>query len=216
MSNIIEKLILVQSEVKVPKNSVNSYGGFNYRSVEDILETVKPILKKYNLLLTLRDEIEGVGERVYIKGIAALRDVDNSSIETYAYAREMISKKKMDDSQMTGCASSYARKYALNGLFALDDTKDADTNEFQQEKIIKERMMTQLEKCQKTAEERASHIQPLTEAEKTEIEHAIWVIANEKKLIQSINEYLQKQQVTELRDLPDGKLQEIYERIKRH
>ena len=125
---IIQKLAAIQAELKAPKGQYNSYGGYNYRSCEDILEAVKPLLKKEGLALILSDNIEEVGGRVYVKATATILDSGDagSSIGVAAYAREAETRKGMDDSQVTGSASSYARKYALNGLFAIDDTKDAD------------------------------------------------------------------------------------------
>lgn len=123
-----EKVVAVQSELKAPKNQYNSFGEYKYRSCEDILEGVKPLLKKYGLYLKLSDAVELIGDRYYIKATATLSDGDNC-ISTSAYAREALEKKKSDVSQVTGAASSYARKYALNGLLAIDDTKDADSVE---------------------------------------------------------------------------------------
>lgn len=121
-----QKVVAVQSELKAPKGQYNSFGEYNYRSCEDILEGVKPLLKKYGLYLTIDDAVELIGDRYYIKATATLSDGDNH-ISTSAYARESLEKKKLDVSQVTGATSSYARKYALNGLLAIDDTKDADT-----------------------------------------------------------------------------------------
>ena len=141
--SIYEKLSLIQSELKAPKNRRNSFGNYNYRSAEDILEEAKPICKKHQTTLLLSDELVNIGERYYIKALARLVDFDGiSSVETTAFAREEESKKGMDGSQITGTASSYARKYALNGLFNIDDTKDADTDEYtkttkQEDKITK-------------------------------------------------------------------------------
>lgn len=125
---IIQKLAAIQAELKAPKNQENKFGGYKYRSCEDILEAVKPLLKKEGLALILSDNIEEVGGRVYVKATATILDSGDagSSIGVAAYAREAETRKGMDDSQVTGSASSYARKYALNGLFAIDDTKDAD------------------------------------------------------------------------------------------
>lgn len=125
MGNIDERLIHIQAEIKAPKGQYNSYGGYKYRSCEDILEAVKPLLKKEKVTLTISDDIIEVGGRVYVKATATLSDGEDT-ISTSAFAREAEAKKGMDDSQITGSASSYARKYALNGLFAIDDTKDAD------------------------------------------------------------------------------------------
>jgi len=129
--NIKEKLMNIQQELKAPKGQRNSFGNYNYRSCEDILESVKPILSKYKCVLTISDELVNIGERYYIKAQATLADVeDQDMVSNIAYARESLEKKGMDDSQITGATSSYARKYALNGLFAIDDTKDADTDEY--------------------------------------------------------------------------------------
>lgn len=120
------KLIQVQNELKAPKSQYNSFGNYNYRNCEDILEAVKPLLAKHGLLLTITDDVVFIGERYYIKAVATVTD-GNKSISSTAYAREELSKKGMDSSQITGSASSYARKYALNGLFCIDDTRDADS-----------------------------------------------------------------------------------------
>lgn len=126
--SIYEKLLNIQSELKAPKGQYNSFGKYKYRSCEDILEAVKPLCVKNGLCLTLTDSIEIIGNRYYIKATAVITDGE-SKVETTAYAREDENKKGMDGSQITGSASSYARKYALNGLFDIDDTKDADTGE---------------------------------------------------------------------------------------
>lgn len=121
----IERVIAVQSQLKAPKNQRNDFGGFNYRSCEDILEAVKPLLKAEGLCLTITDDIVMVGDRYYVKATATLTDGERS-LPNQAFAREPEERAKMDGSQVTGSASSYARKYALNGLFAIDDNKDAD------------------------------------------------------------------------------------------
>lgn len=125
---ITDKLIAIQQALKAPKGQYNSFGGYNYRSCEDILEAVKPILAKENVALTISDEIVEVGGRIYVKATATLHDPSDAELfaQTSAYAREEESKKGMDAAQLTGATSSYARKYALNGLFAIDDNKDAD------------------------------------------------------------------------------------------
>ena len=127
--SIYAKLIEIQSELNVPKNLYNSFGKYNFRNCETILEVAKPICKKHGTLLFLNDDIELIGERYYVKATATLTD-GKESIEVHAYAREEENKKGMDGSQITGTASSYARKYALGGLFNLDDNKDADSNEY--------------------------------------------------------------------------------------
>lgn len=126
----MKELLQIQSELKAPKGQYNSFGKYKYRSCEDILEAVKPLCVKYGVILTLSDEIVQVGERYYIKATANLSKEGCSDVSVTAYAREALDKKGMDDSQITGTASSYARKYALNGLFCIDDTKDADTDEY--------------------------------------------------------------------------------------
>ena len=166
--NIYEKLLAIQSELKAPKGQYNSFGKYKYRSCEDILEAVKPICAKHKVVLTLSDEIivlgEGLsqsqiikddaeeqethivtrGQRYYIKATATLYNIEadaNGAIQKVgntAYAREEENKKGMDGSQITGTASSYARKYALNGLFCIDDTKDADTDEYQKQQQEKD------------------------------------------------------------------------------
>jgi len=126
-----EKLMRIQTEIKAPKNLYNKFGKYYYRNAEGICEAVKPYLEKENCSLRLTDQIVEVGTRIYVKATAILQNnEDNEVIYTEAFARESAEKKGMDDSQITGTASSYARKYALNGLFLLDDTKDADSDEY--------------------------------------------------------------------------------------
>lgn len=123
----MKELINIQSELKAPKSQFNSFGKYSYRSAEDILETVKPLLKKYDCLLTISDEMVVLGDRYYVKATATLSAKDGNYTSTTAYAREEEVKKGMDASQITGSTSSYARKYALNGLLCIDDTKDSDS-----------------------------------------------------------------------------------------
>tara|TARA_R100001086_G_C11787809_1_gene245411 strand:+ start:480 stop:926 length:447 start_codon:yes stop_codon:yes gene_type:complete len=125
--NIRQKLQGIQSSLKAPKGQTNTFGGYRYRSAEDILEALKPLLGEWGCSLVIQDEMVEVGGRVYVKATANLIDNDSESVlSTTAYAREAEAKRGMDDAQITGSASSYARKYALNGLFAIDDTKDPD------------------------------------------------------------------------------------------
>lgn len=127
-----EKLMHIQHELKAPKNLRNNFGGYNYRNAESILEALKPLLVKYGATVTITDTIEDIGDRIYVKATASFYGADSSApIEVTAYAREADSKKGMDDAQVTGATSSYARKYALNGLFLLDDTQDVDTEAYQ-------------------------------------------------------------------------------------
>ena len=143
---IYKKLLEIQTELKAPKGQYNSFGKYKYRSCEDILEAVKPICKKNNATLIIADELQNIGDRYYIKATATIIDIEDGSVlSNTAYAREEETKKGMDGSQITGTASSYARKYALNGLFCIDDTKDADTDEYkeqtEQDKIIDNKMV---------------------------------------------------------------------------
>ena len=132
---IHQKLIAIQTELKAPKSQFNKFGGYNYRNCEDILEAVKPLCAKHDVVPLLSDEIVMIGERYYVKGIAKITDGKDEIITT-AFARESFDKKGMDESQITGSASSYARKYALNGLFCIDDTKDADFMDNSQNKKL--------------------------------------------------------------------------------
>ena len=128
---MMTKLMEIQTKIKAPKNLYNSFGKYKYRNAEGICEAVKPYLQEFKCALTLTDEIIEVGGRIYVKATATLRDTETlESISVSAMARESEEKKGMDESQITGTASSYARKYALNGLFLLDDTKDADSEEY--------------------------------------------------------------------------------------
>lgn len=125
--NIYEKLINIQNELKAPKNQYNSFGKYNYRSCEDILEAIKPLCKAYKTLVYISDEVIEVNDRNYVKAIVTFVDIETGeTIITNSLAREEETKKGMDSSQVTGASSSYARKYALNGLFCIDDTKDSD------------------------------------------------------------------------------------------
>lgn len=143
--NIYEKLAAVQQELKAPKDKKNTFAGYTYRSAEGILEAVKPVLKKYGATITLSDEIVEIGGRIYVKATAKFIDFSaemkitsvemtfSGGISVTAFAREAETKKGLDDAQITGTASSYARKYALNGLLLIDDTKDPDTDEYQKQ-----------------------------------------------------------------------------------
>lgn len=126
-------LTTIQSELKAPKGQYNSFAKYYYRSCEDILEAVKPLLVKHEATLTVSDEVVSIGDRFYVKATATLFSAKDGSFTVSAYAREPDSKKGSDESQITGAASSYARKYALNGLFLIDDAKDADTDEHRAE-----------------------------------------------------------------------------------
>ena len=146
----MKELIEIQKELKAPKGQYNSFGKYKYRSAEDILEAVKPLLHKYGCQLTLSDTIVLIGDRYYVQAVAQIFNGEETA-HVSAYAREDFEKKGMDGSQITGTASSYARKYALNGLFLIDDTKDADTDEFANQQKTKP--------AEKTAEKKASPVQ---------------------------------------------------------
>lgn len=129
--SIYDKLLAVQTELKAPKGQWNDFGKYHYRSCEDILEAVKPLCEAHKALVTVSDTLEYINGRFYVKATATLTDVENGeNVYVTAYTREPESKRGMDESQVTGTASSYARKYALNGLFCIDDTKDADTDAY--------------------------------------------------------------------------------------
>ena len=129
--SVYEKLSKVQTELKAPKGQYNSFGKYKYRSCEDILEAVKPLNAKHGVVLTVGDEVVEISNRFYVKATATFVDIESGEkIINTALAREDDAKKGMDGSQITGTASSYARKYCLNGLFCIDDTKDADTDEY--------------------------------------------------------------------------------------
>lgn len=124
---VYEKLLKIQGSLKAPKGQYNRFGKYKYRSCEDILEALKPLLVETKAVVTINDSLVQIGERYYVQAIATLVDVeDGEKVNVMAYAREALSKKGMDESQVTGATSSYARKYALNGLFAIDDNKDMD------------------------------------------------------------------------------------------
>jgi len=140
LSNVYEKLMNIQNELKAPKNQYNNFGKYKYRSCEDILEALKPLLKKYKATLLISDEMCAIGERYYLNAMATFIDIeDGEKIVSTASAREAETKKGMDDAQITGSTSSYARKYALNGMFAIDDTKDSDATNKGEEKAPKQK-----------------------------------------------------------------------------
>lgn len=156
MKELLKKLSSIQIELKVPKTQRNDYGKYNFRSAEDILEAAKPICKKHNTVLLLTDTMVAICERYYVKSTAILFDMDSEKhIEVDGYAREAHDKKGMDESQITGSASSYARKYALNGLFNIDDNKDPDTNEYADTQKNAEKAQIEKKKSEiKAAEEK--------------------------------------------------------------
>lgn len=147
----MKELIAIQSELKAPKSQFNKFGGYKYRKAEDILEAVKPLLNKQKCTLTITDDIVMVGNRIYVKATATIKNEKGECETTTGWAREEESKKGMDGSQITGASSSYARKYALNGLFAIDDNADSDTTNDGLHQASQQQTQTQQPTAQQTA-----------------------------------------------------------------
>lgn len=139
----MKELIAIQSELKAPKSQFNKFGGYKYRKAEDILEAVKPLLNKQKCTLTITDDVVLIGNRIYVKATATIKNEKGESETTTGWAREEETKKGMDGSQITGASSSYARKYALNGLFAIDDNADSDTTNDGQHQEAQQQAQTQ-------------------------------------------------------------------------
>ena len=164
--SVYDKLVSVQTELKAPKNQYNIFGKYNYRSCEDILEDLKPVLKKNGATVIITDTLELVGDRYYVKATAKFVDVESGDfIENSAYAREDLSQKGMSESQITGSTSSYARKYCLNGLFLIDDTKDADTDEYQNQQAKGNQKQTTKKENAKQAPKEVSAQAPVNQTE---------------------------------------------------
>lgn len=144
MKEFIKQIAEIQKELKAPKNQYNNFGKYKYRSCEDILEAAKPLVNSKDMILTISDEIIMLDNRYYVKATAIITDGEHT-ISNSAFARESLDKKGMDDSQITGATSSYARKYALNGLFSIDDTKDSDTDEYTERENKKSAKMKVIE-----------------------------------------------------------------------
>lgn len=147
----MKELIVIQSELKAPKSQFNKFGGYKYRKAEDILEAVKPLLNKQKCTLTITDDIVMVGNRIYVKATATIKNEKGEYETTTGWAREEETKKGMDGSQITGASSSYARKYALNGLFAIDDNADSNTTNDGQHQEAKQQTQTQQPAAQQPA-----------------------------------------------------------------
>mgnify|MGYP004694623341 CR=1 FL=1 len=139
----MKELIAIQSELKAPKSQFNKFGGYKYRKAEDILEAVKPLLAKQKCTLTITDDVVLIGNRIYVKSTATIKNEKGECETTTGWAREEESKKGMDGSQITGASSSYARKYALNGLFAIDDNADSDATNDVQHQAAQQQTQTQ-------------------------------------------------------------------------
>lgn len=147
----MKELISIQSELKAPKSQFNKFGGYKYRKAEDILEAVKPLLAKQKCTLTITDDVVLIGNRIYVKATATIKNEKGECETTTGFAREEETKKGMDGSQITGASSSYARKYALNGLFAIDDNADSDTTNDGQHQAAQQQTQTQQPTVQQTA-----------------------------------------------------------------
>lgn len=186
MATLREKLSSIQLEMKAPKNLRNAFGNYNYRNAESILEAFKPFGKKYKVALTLNDDVVQMGDRIYVKATATLLDLEtDDSTTATAFAREPASKKGMDDSQVTGACSSYARKYALNGLFLLDDTKDADTDEYQkQDKAMSDKKADDAKKAEANRIKKVNEVLAALESNgiKNETVMALYKVDDLKKL----------------------------------
>ena len=201
--SLLQKLSDIQAELKVPKGQYNSFGKYNYRSAEDILEAVKPICKKHKTVLIMSDDLRLLGDRYYIEANANLYDLESDEhIVASAYARESEKKAGMDDSQITGSCSSYARKYALNGLFNIDDTKDADTDE--QHKQVSEGGKAQT----KAKAEQAQAYDPVITSDKVEI--AVATIRNKQTTLANV---LKAYGVQKLADLTESQYQNLMKRL---
>lgn len=147
----MKELIAIQSELKAPKSQFNKFGGYKYRKAEDILEAVKPLLNKQKCTLIITDDVVLIGNRIYVKATATIKNEKGECETTNGWAREEETKKGMDGSQITGASSSYARKYALNGLFAIDDNADSDTTNDGQHQEAQQQTQTQQPAAQQTA-----------------------------------------------------------------
>lgn len=168
----MKELITIQSELKAPKTQVNRFGGYKYRKAEDILEAVKPLTAKWKCTLIITDDIVMVGNRIYVKATATIKNEKGEFEQTTGWAREEETKKGMDGSQITGASSSYARKYALNGLFAIDDNADSDTTNTDQQdnhhQAAQQTAQTQQQQLQATAQQAQPQYHPDNLAEALE------------------------------------------------
>ena len=207
-----EKLLAIQTKLKAPKGQYNSFGKYSYRSAEDILEAVKPLNVEQGLLLTITDEIKEVGGRIYVVATATVSD-GTDELKVSAFAREPENKKGMDESQITGATSSYARKYALNGLYAIDDNKDADTDEHkqQQENAPKKQQAQKQQQKQQQQQEKGFTEQELHELVEKYVRNIEALGVDRAKLIEFV---CNKHSVGNLFDLKPnvlvGELKAIY------
>lgn len=182
----MKELIAIQSELKAPKSQFNKFGGYKYRKAEDILEAVKPLLAKQKCTLIITDDVVLVGNRIYVKATATIKNEKGECETTTGWAREEETKKGMDGSQITGASSSYARKYALNGLFAIDDNADSDTTNDGQQQAAQQQTQTQQPTAQQTASPQC-HPNDLNEglgylSRCVSKDNLIWVVQNYQPL----------------------------------
>lgn len=205
-----EKLLAIQTKLKAPKGQYNKFGNFNYRSAEDILEAVKPLNVEQGLLLTITDEIKEVGGRIYVVATATVSD-GTDELKVSAFAREPENKKGMDESQITGATSSYARKYALNGLYAIDDNKDADEHKQQQDNAPKKQPAQKKQQKQQQQQEKGFTEQELHELVEKYVRNIEALGVDRAKLIEFV---CNKHSVGNLFDLKPnvlvGELKAIY------
>lgn len=200
---LFEKLSAIQNELKAPKSNFNNFGKYSYRSAEDILEAVKPICKMHKAIVFLSDDIRYVGDRYYVEANVTLADLENDErLVVTAYARESDKKSGMDESQITGSCSSYARKYALNGLFCIDDTKDADTDEQHIQVAEGGKRET------KAKAEKAQADDPIISSDKVEI--AVATIRNKQTTLANV---LKAYGVEKLADLRESQYQNLMKRL---
>ena len=201
--NIQAKLLAIQTELKAPKGQYNKFGKYNYRSAEDIIEAVKPICKKYNTVLLIGDEIELIGDRYYVKATAILTDVESGAmVQTQAFAREEQSRSGMSADQLTGACSSYARKYCLNGLLMIDDSKDSDTDE--NHEIVSEAKKNET----KQKAEQAMADDPLITHDKVEV--AVAVIRGKQTTLANV---LSAYGVEALKDMRESQYADMMKRL---
>ena len=168
-------LSYIQARLKAPKGQFNKFGNYKYRSCEDIIEAVKPLLHEHDLALVINDDIVSVSERVYVKATVSITDGEKVLYTASAFAREPLTKKGMDEAQITGATSSYSRKYALNALFAIDDTKDADTMD---------------NRIDNTVEPRLDYIEKAYKVYQEEIEKEIYEENGDYNKVKQVNHYL--------------------------
>ena len=211
-------LTKIQNELKAPKSNYNSFGKYSYRSCEDILEAVKPLMQKHKSTLFIQDEIVLIGERYYVKATATFTDDEGHITYATAYAREADDKKGMDASQITGAASSYARKYALNGLFCIDDTKDADATNTHGKEVATEakKPPSQATKKQKPTDSTPKAKEPvktpkLTEEQRDDMISGIHMeYTLQKKNVKEITDHFK---VEVLEDLTDEQLAKTHKKV---